>query len=89
MVKIPCPQECQNSHNEHRITMTKIFGKLDNIEEKLDNALIELKTLAECKADKEEVKWLRNVVYGVAVCLLGILGAGIIWLFQYWMEHHV
>lgn len=63
MAKKPlCPQECQDKHNETNITMTKILGKLDNIENKLEentqwqrDIIEKFDRLDELKADKKQV----------------------------------
>ena len=67
--KTLCPQECQDKHTNNEITMTKIFGKLDNIEYKLEEntkqhlELIDMfKEVANKKADKDAVNMLHEVI---------------------------
>ena len=79
MVKL-CPQDCQEKHNRHEITMTKIFGKLDNIESKLedntkqhDEIINKFVLLEETKADKKQVDDLQTKYWIAVAGLISIL----------------
>lgn len=87
---VKCPQDCQDKHSGHIITMTKIFGKLDNIEEKLEQntlqheeLIITFKDLSDKKADKIQVDDLYTKYWIAVTGLVGLLITIIIMLIQY------
>jgi hypothetical protein len=94
MAKLSCPQECQDKHNGHEITMTKILGRLDNIEDKLDASLENQKDIitrfediCEQKADKTEVNDLKSKYWIAVAGAFSLLFAIIFMLIKVLLEH--
>ena len=89
-------KECSDNHSDYRINMAKIYERLDNIVEKIDknssehkdimNAFIKHVDDAELKfaekADKQDVKDIRTLVYAI-FGTAALLGLGfILWYIQ-------